>query len=156
MSRRGVQGWARNIARGAGWAVLLGWTAAADGAPRQPPPRDAARAFDLAIAELDVRQLSSTSMFREIEVRCVVTNRGPRHSSGPVAIVVSRPGDDGPKVLKKIGLPDTLAPGDRFVTRAETSAWFASQVPYRCEIQYDSGNDADPSDDYREMTYPKL
>jgi hypothetical protein len=105
---------------------------------------------------MDVRQLSSTPMFREVEVRCVVTNHGPRNSSGPVAIVVSRPGDDGPKVLKKIGLPEALAPGDRFVMRAETSAWFATQVSYRCEIQYDSGGDADPSDDSRELTYPKL
>jgi hypothetical protein len=148
--------WMRNAALGAAGLGLLGWTAAAGGAPRQPP-REASRAFDLAIAELDVRQLSSTPMFREVEVRCVVTNKGPKNSSGSVSIVVSRPGDDGPKVLKKIALPESLAPGDQFVMRAEGAAWFASQVPYRCELQYgqDSG-DADPSDDYREITYPKL
>jgi hypothetical protein len=153
MSRSRVGGWVRNVTYGAGWVLLVGWTAAAGGAPRQPP----ARAFDLAVAELDVRQLSSTPMFREVEVRCVVTNKGPKPSSGPVSIVVSRPGDDGPKVLKKIGLPDTLSPGDRFVMRVETSAWFTAQVPYRCELQYGADtSDADPSDDYREMTYPKL
>jgi hypothetical protein len=162
MSRTGqangrVRGWIRNAAHGAGWIALLGWGATAGGAPGQPPQRDTARTFDLAIAEIDVRQLSSTPMFREVEVRCVVTNRGPRNSSGPASVVVSRPGDDGPKVLKKIGLPEALAPGDRFVTRAEASAWFTTQVPYRCEIQYgESGGDADPSDDYRETTYPKL
>ncbi len=147
--------WIRNAAFGAAAVGLLGWTAAAGGAPRQPR-REATRAFDLAIAEIDVRQVSSTPMFREVEVRCVVTNKGPKNSSGSVFVVVSRPGDDGPKVLKKMAL-EALAPGDQFVTRAEGSAWFASQVPYRCELQYggDSG-DADPSDDYREITYPKL
>jgi hypothetical protein len=148
--------WLRSAALFAASIGLFGWTAAAGGAPRQPP-RGPSQAFDLAVAELDVRQVSSTPMFREVEVRCVVTNRGPHNSRGAVTIVVSRPGDDGPKVLKKIGLPDTLAPGDTFVTRAEGSAWFASQVPYRCEIQYgEPGGDADPSDDFRELTYPKL
>jgi hypothetical protein len=163
MRRNGPAEGRANVRRGLGfaawaaWVGLLGWTATAGGAPRQPP-RGPTNAFDLAIAEIDVRQLSSTPMFREVEVRCVVTNKGPRTSSGPVSIVVSRPGDEGPKVLKKIGLPEVLAPGDRFVMRAETAAWFAAQVPYRCEIQYgaESGGDADPSDDYREMTYPRL
>ena len=38
------------------------------------------------------------------------------------------------------------------------AAWFASAVPYRCEIQWDGSipGDADPSDDYGEFTYPKL
>jgi hypothetical protein len=134
---------------------LLGWTTAAGGDPRQPP-REPSRAFDLAIADMDVRQLSSTSMFRDVEVRCVVANRGPHTSVGPVWVVASRPGDDGPKVLKKVGLPEPLAPGATFVMRAGGSAWFAAQVPYRCELQYDSAGDADPSDDYRELTYPRL
>jgi hypothetical protein len=152
--RAKVRAWLR-FAAGAAWVALLGWTATAGGAPRQPPREP--RAFDLAVAEIDVRQLSSTPMFREVEVRCVVTNKGPRPSIGPVSVVVSRPGDDGPKVLKKIALPDALGPGDRFTMRAETAAWFAAQVPYRCEVQYgESGGDADPSDDYREMTYPRL
>jgi hypothetical protein len=153
---RSVGGWLRCSALSAGWFGLMWWTAGAAAAPHQPPREP--RAFDLAVAEMDVRQLSSTPMFREVEVRCVVTNRGPRNSAGPVAIVVSRPGDEGPKVLKKVGLPEALAPGDRFVIRAATSAWFASQVPYRCEIQYggESAGDADPSDDYRETTYPRL
>jgi len=146
----------RNAVLLAAWVGLLGWTAAAGGAPRQPPRPTAPRAFNLAVAEMDVRQISSTPMFREVEIRCVVSNLGPQHSTGPVSIVVSRPGDDGPKVLKKVGLPDSLAPGDRFVMRAEGSAWFASQVPYRCEIQYDAGGDTDPSDDSREFTYPRL
>ena len=37
--------------------------------------------FDLAIREMNVRQLSSTTMFREVEITCVVENRGPRVSN---------------------------------------------------------------------------
>jgi hypothetical protein len=41
---------------------------------------------------------------------------------------------------------------------AEGAAWFATAVPYRCEIEWDGSvsGDADPSDDYGELTYPKL
>src|SRR5215813_6215166 len=108
--RMGRNGWTRNAVLSAAWVGFFGWTAAAGGAPRQP-----VRAFDFAISEMEIRQLSSTPMFREVEVRCVVTNRGPHTSSGPVSIVVSRFGDDGLKVLKKIGLPESLPPGGTFV-----------------------------------------
>ena len=113
---------------------------------------------DLAVQEVDVRQTASTPMFREVSVRCVVQNRGPSLSRGSEMLVISRPGDDGPKVLKAITIPVPLARGEKFVIAAEGAAWFASAVPYRCEIQWDGSvtGDADPSDDYGELTYPKL
>ena len=141
------------------WATglgLVGWTALAAGAPRERP-RDP-RAFDLAVQEVDVRQLSSTTMFREVEVLCVIANRGPRGSAGPAFVVTSRPGDDRPKILKKAIIAEALAPGDRFEVRAENAAWFATPVSYRCEIQFggSSAGDADPNDDVGETTYPKM
>src|SRR4051812_37533375 len=139
--RAAVRGWIRKAAHCAGCIGLLGWTAAAGGAPRQPP-----RAFDLAVAQIDVRQLSSTPMFRQVEVRCIVKNQGPKHSAGSASIVISRTTDEGAKVLKKTMLGDSLAPGAEFVVRSEAAAWFATPVPYRCEILYgESGGDADPS-----------
>jgi len=110
------------------------------------------------VQEVEVRQVASTPMFREVEIRCVVTNRGPRASSGPASIVISRPGDDKPKVLKRVVVPETLAPGEQFEAKAEGASWFATPVPYRCEIQFgtQAGGDVDPSDDFGEFTYPKL
>jgi hypothetical protein len=119
-------------------------------------PRDGA--FDLAVQEVDVRQTASTPMFREVAVKCVVQNRGPSVSRGSEMLVISKPGDDGPKVLKASPIPVPLTRGEKFVLDAEGAAWFASSVPYRCEIQWDGSvaGDADPSDDYGEFTYPKL
>jgi hypothetical protein len=115
-------------------------------------------AFDLAVQEVDVRQTASTPMFREVTVRCVVQNRGPSVSRGSEMLVISKPGDDGPKVLKASPIPVPLTRGEKFVLDADGAAWFASAVPYRCEIQWDGSvpGDADPSDDYGELTYPKL
>jgi hypothetical protein len=119
-------------------------------------PRDAA--FDLAVLEVDVRQTASTPMFREVAVRCVVQNRGPSVSRGSEMLVISKPGDNGPKVLKASPIPVPLIRGEKFTLDADGAAWFASAVPYRCEIQWDGSvpGDADPSDDYGELTYPKL
>jgi hypothetical protein len=151
--KRGV--WLMTATRYATGIGVAGWIAVASGAPHQPP-REPSRAFDLAVEEVDVQQLSSTAMFREVEVRCVIANRGPRTATG-ASIVISRPGDDGRKVLKKVALPE-LARGDRFDLHAQSAAWFATPVPYRCEIQF-PGNvagDADSTDDYGESTYPRL
>jgi hypothetical protein len=95
-------------------------------------------------------------MFREVEVHCVVSNRGPRSASG-ASVVISRPGDEGRKVLKKTALPE-LGPGEHFDVRAQNAAWFATPVAYRCEIQFagNGGGDADPDDDFGEFTYPRL
>jgi len=125
-------------------------------AASSPAMRDSA--FDLAVQEVEVRQTASTPMFREVTVKCVVQNRGPSVSRGSEVLVISRPGDDGPKILKTAPIPVSLARGERFVLDAEGAAWFASAVPYRCEIQWDGSiaGDADPSDDYGEFTYPKM
>ena len=150
---------ARRFTRAAGLLLggfgLIAWTRG-PGAPGQGA-RDRS-SFDLAVDKVDVRQISSTPMFREVEILCVVTNRGPKASTGPVTLVISRPGDDGPKILKKITLPEALAPGGQFETRAEGASWFATPIPYRCEIQFGSSTqgDADPNDDHAEFTYPKL
>jgi hypothetical protein len=150
--------WIRTAARCAAWAGFFGWTAAAGGAPRQPPRETSRASFDLAVEEVDVRQVSSTPMFREVEIRCVVANRGPKPSSGPVTVVISRPGDDKRKVLKRVAIPESLAAGEQFEVRAETAAWFATPVAYRCELHFGTpaGGDADPNDDYGESTYPKI
>jgi hypothetical protein len=148
-------GWMR-VASSAAGLGLVGWTALAGGAPRERP-RDP-RVFDLAVEEVDVRQLSSTTMFREVEVLCVVVNRGPRGSAGPAFVVISRQGGDKPKILKKAIIAEPLAPGDRLEVRGENAAWFATPVSYRCEIQFgsQSAGDADPYDDVGETTYPKM
>ncbi len=145
---RGAE-WIKTATRYAAWVGLAGWTAVASGAPRQLP-------FDLAVQEVDVHQLSSTPMFREVEIRCVVSNRGPKSAAG-ASVVISRPGDEGRKVLKKVALPD-LGPGEHFDVRAQSAAWFATPVAYRCEIQFPGGanGDADPDDDFGEFTYPRL
>jgi hypothetical protein len=124
--------------------------------PAAAGSRDAG--FDLAVQRVDVRQTGSTPMFREVSVRCVVENRGPSFSRGSERLVISRPEDDGTKILKASPIPTRLGKGDKFVVDAEGAAWFASAVPYRCEIEWDGSvaGDSDPSDDYGELTYPKL
>ena len=91
-------------------------------------------------------------------MRCVVQNRGPSVSRGSEVLVISRPSDDGPKILRASAIPVPLARGDKFVMEADGASWFASAVPYRCEIQWDGSvpGDADATDDYGEFTYPKL
>src|SRR5260221_11811575 len=71
----------------------------------------ASGSFDLAVQEVDVRQIGSTPMFREVAVRCVVSNHGPGLARATAWVVISRPGDDGPKVLKKVAVPP-LGPGE--------------------------------------------
>lgn len=141
-------------------AAGLAFSVVASPAARAEPPRSTPSdgAFDLAVQEVDVRQTASTPMFREVAVRCVVQNRGPSLSRGSEVLVISRPGDDGPKILKMAPIPVPLTQGERFVMHADGASWFASAVPYRCEIQWDGSisGDADPSDDYGEFTYPKL
>ena len=141
--------WIKAATRYAIWFGLAGWTAVASGAPRQLP-------FDLAVQEVDVHQLSSTPMFREVEIRCVVSNRGPKAATG-ASVVISRPGDEGRKVIKKVALPE-LGPGEAFDVRAQSASWFATPVAYRCEIQFGGGGsgDANPDDDFGEFTYPRL
>ena len=154
VNRGRMKHWMR-VARFAACLGLLVWAGVASGTPRQPK-RDP-RAFDLAVSGVDVRQLSSTSMFREVEIRCVVANRGPRASSAPATVVISRPTDEGIKVLKKVALPESIAPGETVEVHGATAAWFATPVTYRCEIQFggQQAGDADPSDDAGEFTYPK-
>ena len=125
-----------------------------------PIPSPAARdsGFDLAVQEVDVRQTASTPMFREVMVKCVVQNRGPSLSRGIRRSWSSHDrATTDPRILKTAPIPVPLARG-RFVLSAEGAAWFASAVPYRCEIQWDRTipGDANPSDDYGEFTYPKL
>jgi hypothetical protein len=139
------------------FAAAFTWVVAAPNAGAQSPPqRDGA--FDLAVQAVDVRQTGATPMFREVSIRCVVQNRGPGSTRGSEVLVISRPGDDGPKILKVSHIPVPLNRGDRYVIEADGAAWFASAIPYRCEIQWEGSviGDADPSDDYGEFTYPKL
>jgi hypothetical protein len=156
MSSGGISG---TVVRCAGATLAISMVAlrvAKAHSPHSPSARDGA--FDLAVQELDVRQTASTPMFREVAVRCVVQNRGPSFSRGLEVLVISRPGDDGPKVLKVSPIPVPLARGEKFALEAEGAAWFTSVVPYRCEIRWDGSvaGDADSSDDYGEFTYPKL
>ncbi len=115
--------------------------------------------FDLAVEDMSVKQLSSTPMFRTVEIACVVSNRGPGTSKATASIVFSHPGDDGPKILKVVPLPRSMDPGERFQTEAQASAWAAASIPYRCEIHFSgafAAGDANADNNAAEFTFPKL
>jgi hypothetical protein len=120
-----------------------------------PPSRGFIK-FNLAVVDVEVSQVASTPMFRELEVRCEVQNRGPGTAPSRAFVVLSRPGEDGPKILRRVAVPP-LASGEKLMVRTEGAVWFASAVPYRCAIEFDgAGGDADPSDDVAELTFPRL
>jgi hypothetical protein len=115
--------------------------------------------FDLAIAEMNVKQLSSTPMFRTVEISCTVESRGPRISNGTAWLLMTRPGDAGPQVVSLVAIPRAMEPGSRFQARSQSFAWAATAIPYRCEIEFGGTyamGDADPSNDFQEFTFPKL
>jgi hypothetical protein len=115
--------------------------------------------FDLAIREISVKQLSSTPMFRTVEITCVVENRGPRISNATGWLLISRPSDAGPQVLRMVAIPKRIEPGDQFEARSQGFAWVAAAVPYRCEIEFGgtyAAGDADASNDVAELTFPRL
>ncbi len=95
-------------------------------------------------------------MFRQIEIHCIVENHGPKSASGPAAVVISRPSDDGVKILKRAAVPGSFPPHELLEVVAQTTAWFATPVPYRCEIRFEGAGDADPTNDAREIVYPEL
>jgi hypothetical protein len=114
--------------------------------------------FDLALQEMSVKQVSSTPMFRTVEITCVVENRGARASNATAWVLVTRPGDAAVQVLKVVSLPKVMEPGEKVQVRSQSVAWAATSVPYRCEIQFGGAHtagDADPSNDFAEFTYPK-
>ncbi|HEX9297343.1 MAG TPA: hypothetical protein VF881_15985 [Polyangiaceae bacterium] len=123
-------------------------------APSKPQP--ARGTFNLAVERVQATQVGSTSMFREIEIHCIVRNQGPRVSSAPATILISRPGDDGPKILKRANLPSSLPRDELFEVVAQSSVWFATPVAYRCEIRFEGAADADPSDNAGETVFPQL
>jgi hypothetical protein len=49
-------------------------------APGRAAGTESSAQFDLAVQEMTVKQLSSTPMFRRVEISCVVNNLGPRIS----------------------------------------------------------------------------
>jgi hypothetical protein len=115
--------------------------------------------FDLAIQDMNVKQSSSTPMFRTVEISCTVESRGPRASNATAWVLVSRPGDAAPQILKVVAIPKPMQPGEKFQVRLQSYAWAATAVPYRCEIEFSgtyASGDADPSNDFAEFTFPKL
>jgi hypothetical protein len=134
---------------------FLLFIASAGGEVRSAAPAS----FDLAVREVNVTQLSSTPLFRTVEITCVMENRGPRTSNATGWLSISRPGDVAPQVLGKISFPKSMEPGDKLQARSQGFAWVASAVPYRCELQFGgtyAAGDADPSNDFAEFTFPKL
>jgi len=114
--------------------------------------------FDLAVDDMSVKQVSSTPMFRTVDITCTVQNRGPGPSKVTASVVFSRPGDDGPKILKAVPLPRLLEPGATFQAQAQGSAWATASVPYRCEIQFSgafAGGDGNADNNAAEFTFPK-
>jgi hypothetical protein len=106
-----------------------------------------------------VKQLSSTPMFRTVEITCVVVNRGPKTSNATAWLLISRLGESAPQVLKVVAIPKSLEPDDTFQARSQAVAWSNTAVPYRCEIEFggpSAAGDADPSNDAAVFTFPKL
>jgi hypothetical protein len=139
-------------AAGAGFLLFV---ATAGGAVPSPSPVP----FDLAIQEMSVKQVSSTPMFRTVEIYCVVENRGPRTSSTTAWLVISRAGDAGPQVSKVVVIPKKMERGEKFETRVQAFSWVTASVPYRCEIQFgetSAAGDADPSNDFAGFTFPRF
>jgi hypothetical protein len=121
--------------------------------------RGAAVPFDLAVQEVLVKQVSSTPMFRTVEITCVVENRGPGVSNATAWILISRPGDARPMVVKLVSIPKLMELGAKFQVQSQAFSWVPTSVPYRCEIQFVgpyTAGDADPSNDFAETTFPTL
>jgi hypothetical protein len=134
-------------------AGVLLCAAAADGGVRS-----SAVHFDLAVQDMNVKQLSSTPMFRTVEITCVVANRGPKTSNATAWLLISRPGESSPQVLKVVSIPKSMEPGDTIQARSQAVAWAFTPVPYRCEIEFGGAyatGDADPSNDFAMFTFPK-
>ena len=115
--------------------------------------------FDLAVQEMNVKQISSRPMFRTVEITCVVENRGPKTSSATAWLLISRPNDASPLVLREFSLPKHMEPGEKVQVRSQAFSWVASSVPYRCEIEFggaDLAGDADRSNDFAEFSFPKI
>ena len=135
-------------------AGCLLFIAAAEGGVRA-----AAAPFDLAVQEVRVKQVSSTPMFRTVEITCVVENRSPGVSNATAWLLISRPGDARPLVVKLVSIPKLMALGDKFQAQAQAFSWVPTAVPYRCEIEFVgayAAGDADPSNDFAETTFPTL
>jgi hypothetical protein len=112
--------------------------------------------FDLAVVDVEVTQVSSTAMFREVQVRCQVENRGPEKALTRAWVVVSREADDGDKVLNKVPVPVPFPSGNFVTATGNATAWSANSFPYRCSLAFDGdGGDADPSDDVDQVIFPK-
>ena len=142
-------------ARFAAFAMSLLLCAAAAGGS----VRSASAPYDLAIRDMNVKQLSATAMFRTVEITCVVVNRGPKGSNATAWLLVSRLGESGPQVLKMVSIPKPMQPEDTFQVRSQAVAWANAAVPYRCEIEFggvDIAGDADPSNDVAAFTFPTL
>src|SRR4051812_15743921 len=115
--------------------------------------------YDLAVASVDVTQTAATPLFREVAVLCVVENLGPGAAPARAEVVISRPGEDSPKILRRVTIPESLAQGARFEVRAKNNLWHAASVPYRCELRFPASlaaHDANPTDDAKELVFPKL
>jgi|SRR5882672_9695274 len=114
--------------------------------------------FDLAVEDISVKQVSSTPMFRTVEITCMVQNLGPGPSKATASVVFSRPGEDGPKVLKAVPIPRPLEPGATFQAQAQGSTWATASVPYRCQIQFSGAfatGDENSDNNAAELTFPK-
>src|SRR4051794_21469703 len=99
-------------------ACLTVWTAAVSTEGRalgKVPDSVAGSSFyDLAVHSVDVTQTGSTALFREVAVLCIVENLGPAAAPAKAEVVISRPGEDSPKILRRATIPDSLALGARF------------------------------------------
>jgi hypothetical protein len=145
-----LQTGASTVAAAAGSLLFISAAVGGD-RPALPAP------FDLGIQAMSVKQLSSTPMFRTVEITCVVQNRGAIPSNATGWLLISRPGDPAPQVLRMVSIPTPMGPGGTFQVRSQSVAWAATAVPYRCEIQFGgayAAGDADPSNDFAEFTFP--
>jgi hypothetical protein len=128
-------------------------------APRGVGEDGAPLIYDLAVTSLDVTQTKATPLFREVEVLCIVENLGPNAAPPKTEVTITRPSDDGRKILKRAVIPVWLMREARFQVRTKASVWHASSVPYRCELAVPSdvpAQDSNPANDVKELTFPKM
>lgn len=116
--------------------------------------------FDLGVDRVEAVQIGGTPLFHDLRVACFVTNHGPDVAPPNVRIVLSRPSDQGRKVVRILTTRRPFAVGKTLEVVGGDSVWHAATVPYRCAIDYGPpgalrvSGDRDASNDLGQSTYP--
>lgn len=95
-----------------------------------------AHPFDLGVKSVQVTEKRSSSMFRQVRVRCVIANSGPGVAPSRIRIRLTRPNGARPKVVRDIVTRYPVSPGKSFFIAGEDTVWRAADPSYRCAIDY--------------------